>query len=347
MKKIIFSILLLFCISFKIPVFASSHIDIEPYFNKELSKLKIENYTKSFQLNSDEYLLKAYNKYQAKNYKGSMLDCTSSINLKSDNFLAYALRCLDEFQLGKYEASRNDCTKAIELKPEEFFLYGLRAINEYKLKDYLSGMNDCSKAIELKPNQDIIYSLRALNEFKLKDYKDSLEDCKIALDINPKCYMAYLIRGLNKTEIDDYQGAMKDYLKAIKLHKELSSPNNKKISHHATITGKKTTNNTINKIDNADFGPYMINLQKKIKQNWLPPRKTTNKKVVMLLKINKSGELITSKISNSSGDKEVDDSAIKAVDKSKPFTPLPESYKGESIDILFTFDYNVLFSQNK
>lgn len=355
MKKIITTILLLFCISFKTTAFAAN-MNIEPYFDSALSKLKIENYTKSAQLNSEEYLKKAYKKYQFKDYRGSIADCTSSISLKTDNFYAYALRSLDEYQIRRYEAARDDCTKAIEINSSEFFVYCLRAINEYKLKDYLAGMKDCSKAIELSPQQDFIYCLRALNEFKLKDYKDSLEDCKIAININPDCYLAYLIRGLNKAEIEDYRGSMKDYAKAIKLHKESFNPpkninktttNPHTYSANPILTTRTAPSPTLStsKPAETDFIPYLKELERKIKHNWVPPHKMKSRRVVVSFKIAKSGELLESKVLHSSGDKEADVSALKAVETSKPFAPLPTSFKNESVDVQFTFDYNVFLGQ--
>jgi len=61
----------------------------------------------------------------------------------------------------------------------------------------------------------------------------------------------------------------------------------------------------------------------------------------MLSKIDKSGELKAIKIFKSSGSRKVDDSAILAVEKTAPFKALPEKFSGSSIDIQFTFDYNV------
>ena len=94
-------------------------------------------------------------------------------------------------------------------------------------------------------------------------------------------------------------------------------------------------------MDGVDFGSYMDNLERLIKKNWTPPKNAQSKRVVVLFKIAKDGRLIDLKISKSSGDKETDDAALKAV-RNTAFRPLPYGYNKDSVDIEFTFDYNVI-----
>lgn len=91
-----------------------------------------------------------------------------------------------------------------------------------------------------------------------------------------------------------------------------------------------------------DFGPYMRNLQSNIKRNWYPPKGNESKRVVLLFKIAKDGRLLSCSVFKSSGKSDADDAAIKAVKLSAPFRPLPKEFKGQSIDIQFTFDYNLI-----
>lgn len=96
-----------------------------------------------------------------------------------------------------------------------------------------------------------------------------------------------------------------------------------------------------NKGNNIDFEPYMIDLQKKIKSNWNPPTDIESRKVILLFKINRKGNLVACKVYKSSGLPSVDLAALKAIKLSTPFAPLPASYKGKNIDVQFSFDYNV------
>jgi len=97
----------------------------------------------------------------------------------------------------------------------------------------------------------------------------------------------------------------------------------------------------IDAIKEPDFGPYMRELQRRIKMNWDPPKGNESKRVVLLFKIAKDGRLLSVRVSKSSGVPAADKAAISAVELTAPFKPLPPEFKGGSVDIQFTFDYNV------
>ena len=97
----------------------------------------------------------------------------------------------------------------------------------------------------------------------------------------------------------------------------------------------------IDAIKEPDFGPYMRELQRRIKTNWNPPKGNESRKVVLLFKIAKNGQLLSCRVFRSSGLPSADQAALNAVKMTAPFKPLPADYKGTNIDIQFTFDYNV------
>ena len=97
----------------------------------------------------------------------------------------------------------------------------------------------------------------------------------------------------------------------------------------------------IDAIKEPDFGPYMRELQRRIKMNWDPPKGNESKRVVLLFKIAKDGRLLSCKVVKTSGVQAADRAAISAVELTAPFKPLPPEFKGQSVDIQFTFDYNV------
>ena len=90
-----------------------------------------------------------------------------------------------------------------------------------------------------------------------------------------------------------------------------------------------------------DITVYMRELQRRIKLNWNPPKGNESKRVVLLFKIAKDGRLLSCSVFKSSGLQNADKAALNAVHLAAPFRPLPPEYKGQSIDIQFTFDYNV------
>lgn len=93
--------------------------------------------------------------------------------------------------------------------------------------------------------------------------------------------------------------------------------------------------------DGVNFEPYMKNLQKKIYSNWQPYKSDVSNNVVVFFKVGKVGNLMALYILKSSGVKEADDAALKAVEAAAPFKSLPNDFKGKSIDVAFTFDYKV------
>jgi len=97
----------------------------------------------------------------------------------------------------------------------------------------------------------------------------------------------------------------------------------------------------IDAIREPDFGPYMKDLQRRIKMNWTPPKGNESKRVVLLFQISRDGRLLGVKVKNSSGLPAADQAAIQAVQLTAPFKPLPPNYRSSSVDIQFTFDYNV------
>lgn len=114
-------------------------------------------------------------------------------------------------------------------------------------------------------------------------------------------------------------------------------PKQKPVSY---TQNSRNTNNYSNN-DNTDFRPYMENVQRRIKNNWYPPKNTESTRVTVLFKIDKFGRLLDAKIISSSGDAEAERAAIDALYRTAPFDPLPSSYSGSSVDIQFNFDYNV------
>lgn len=97
----------------------------------------------------------------------------------------------------------------------------------------------------------------------------------------------------------------------------------------------------IDSIREPDFGPYMRELQRRIKMNWDPPKGNESKRVVLLFKIARDGRLLSLRVFKSSGIPNADRAALSAVELTAPFRPLPADFRGGSIDIQFTFDYNV------
>lgn len=90
-----------------------------------------------------------------------------------------------------------------------------------------------------------------------------------------------------------------------------------------------------------DFGAYMADLQKRIKRQWFPPRGASSKRVVVIFTVHRDGHMTDLQRDTNSGDAIDLQAAMTAVQNAAPFPPLPKN-SPSSVDIQFTFDYNVL-----
>jgi len=102
----------------------------------------------------------------------------------------------------------------------------------------------------------------------------------------------------------------------------------------------KDTKAPANKHGDVDYGPYMDDLQRRIKRNWFPPKGDESKRVVCMFKVHSNGEVTNIRISKPSDSKGANDAALTAIIKTAPVRPLP-SGSPPDVDIQFTFDYNV------
>jgi TonB family protein len=97
----------------------------------------------------------------------------------------------------------------------------------------------------------------------------------------------------------------------------------------------------VNTSAEPDFGPYVAELQRRIKRNWIPPSGTENKRIVAKFKIARDGRLVSVILSQPSGNALADAAALAAIRAAAPFRPLPTAFKKNDIEIQFIFDYNV------
>lgn len=93
--------------------------------------------------------------------------------------------------------------------------------------------------------------------------------------------------------------------------------------------------------EEPDFGPYVAELQRRIRRNWSPPVEDRSKRVVVLFHISRDGRLLGLQIMQSSGSPPADQAAIAAVRASAPFRALPPGFRGNDIAVQFIFDYEI------
>ena len=108
------------------------------------------------------------------------------------------------------------------------------------------------------------------------------------------------------------------------------------------------TNAAVNDVDIAptkvdpdvDFGPYMADLQRRIRKVWYSPGGHETTRVVGLFKVHSDGSVSDIKLDKPSGTVSADKAAIRAVRECSPVHTLPKG-SPPVVDIAFTFSYNV------
>lgn len=90
-----------------------------------------------------------------------------------------------------------------------------------------------------------------------------------------------------------------------------------------------------------DLSQYLKTLHKLIKSSWSPPQ-GTSRQTEVLFRLKRDGRLASIKITKSSQDQIIDESAIRAVvAAARNLKPLPKEYAAAYLDIAYTFRYNV------
>ena len=91
---------------------------------------------------------------------------------------------------------------------------------------------------------------------------------------------------------------------------------------------------------NFKFAYYSSSIVKKIKRNWIWSGSHRATRAIVYFKINRDGDVIVSKIKESSGNDDFDNNALRAVQLSSPFAPLPEAYSENDLGVYFEFKIN-------
>jgi TonB family protein len=198
--------------------------------------------------------------------------------------------------------------------PSEITL--LQRANIYlDLRDYQKALDDVSAALALVPKSDCAFALRGQIHLEQKKYKEAVEDLTEAINIDPNYAFAYRDRA------DAYEKLKQDPLALADRNRAA-----------ALGLGPKPAE--------PDFGPYMVDLQRRIKKHWFPPKGNEHQRIVVTFNIFDDGRLSNLSLESPSGVRIADSAALRAVEDAAPFRPLPQT-RSKMVDIHFTFDYNV------
>jgi colicin import membrane protein len=83
---------------------------------------------------------------------------------------------------------------------------------------------------------------------------------------------------------------------------------------------------------------YLKEIHKKLKRAWMPPGDRSSRAQI-LFRIRRDGSVAFLRLVKSSGDSEVDQSAIQAIRAAQPFGVLPKDYLPEALDVSYSFNF--------
>lgn len=89
-----------------------------------------------------------------------------------------------------------------------------------------------------------------------------------------------------------------------------------------------------------DMRPYIAKMKSDIQKKWVPPKGLENRKLTTVFTIMRDGSIVSPTVVESSGQPDVDKSAMDALKAASPLDPLPKGAP-RSVDIKYQFDWNI------
>jgi periplasmic protein TonB len=86
------------------------------------------------------------------------------------------------------------------------------------------------------------------------------------------------------------------------------------------------------------LAPYFAEIRRRIKLNWQPESPQEEQLTVLNFAIQRNGQITGLRVAETSGEQQVDQDALEAVQKSAPFDILPQSFKRDRLEIQFSFN---------
>lgn len=176
--------------------------------------------------NLDAYRVRGQMRYEAKDFKASLADFDTAINLldgyissagqdeeevarefERQNFELYGMRAEVRKQLGDHAAALRDLDRAIELKPDYTAAFYLRGQLREATDNPAGAAEDYSKVIELDPKHADALNNRAWIRFHELKWVDAIADGRATLALAPKAMVAMRVVGYSQFAQGDYAAA--------------------------------------------------------------------------------------------------------------------------------------------
>ncbi len=190
-------------------------------------------------------------------------------------------------------------------------------------KDLPSALGAYKRAVQLKPNDsDMLDALKSGWEEALKD--------------EPTSPANHVGLGNAHQLAGDFAEAEAEYRQALMLDRNyepakeaLAKLRDARQQHQVnppregTPDSSKRATSSEAVAKGVDFGPYVMDLQRRLKRAWFPPKGRESERVDLYFKIHRDGMSSDLRVEHSSGVEIADKAALRAADNAAPFRPLP------------------------
>ncbi|MCL4256293.1 MAG: tetratricopeptide repeat protein, partial [Anaerolineae bacterium] len=168
----------------------------EGFVNENIVAADTVTKVTSDELRAAEWFESGFSKYDKGDFAGAIEDYTKSIELNRNQYLAFYNRGLAKNRLGNKPAALMDYTQALMLQADYFVAYYQRGVLRGELGDIDGEIEDYSTAIRYNPQYHQAYNNRAAAYMDKKLYDKAIDDANHALLIKPDYAEALYTRGL-------------------------------------------------------------------------------------------------------------------------------------------------------
>ncbi len=333
--------------------------EAQEYYREAVNYFDEGEYKKALELLNKQLLI--VSDPDAYNYLGKIYMETGETELAIENFKK-ALEIKPDmfdanFELGKYYYSINDYKTAskylTEASSEQIDNTEVLSMTAETYKK--TGLADdaivlLEKVLEIEPNSAFANAKIGEIYFQRLQYKEAIPYLEDSISYNFEENVALQL-AKSYLETGDFDSAIEVADKILAENKENRQAQSikKAIEYKKGLLKiQKTNKETPPPVSKGEtsvnpdvLNRYIKDIELSIKTNWTPPVGSNLKKASVKFTINKEGELISNVIYTTSGMPEFDKSALDAIEMSKPYPPLPNEMNRETLDIIFTFDFNI------
>jgi len=160
-----------------------------------------------------EYYNCAIEKFDQKDYKGSIDYYTKVIALNPKDSMAYFDRAMAKEMINDYQGAIDDYTRQLKIDEKNVDCYFLRGVMKFKLKNYKGAIEDCNTTLKTESDNSDAVFYKAMSEKFLGNTKAALNDLTLAISLNGTNAVYYLKRAELYLQANKKLQACEDYHK--------------------------------------------------------------------------------------------------------------------------------------